>query len=278
MISETKNGDRPIPSDAASIEPTRISDITPTATPAPANISTLRLTLHASSGVSSSLSGLNTSWCVLSENHRPGEVREQQHDRDRGRHVRDVGRVARRLLAQRRQLVAPRQQEHRRQHERDHREQQHRGLRARRLGHELLRSRPQPPIRNAAPITSSRLPRMEPTIEALTTSCRPFVEREQGDDQLRRVAERDVQQPADARPGAVRQLLGRPAHERRGGHDAERGREEDDDRVRAEEVQHDRDDDERDQQIRPPRPAEQESPQVEGLRRRSSCAAQLRGS
>ena len=90
MISETKNGDSPIPSDAASIEPTRISDITPTATPAPASISTLRLTLHASSGVSSSLSGLNTSWCVLSENHRPGEVREQQHDRDRGRHVRDV--------------------------------------------------------------------------------------------------------------------------------------------------------------------------------------------
>ena len=39
----------------------------------------------------------------------------------------------------------------------------------------LLRSRPQPPIRNAAPITSSRLPRIEPMIEAFTTSCRPLL-------------------------------------------------------------------------------------------------------
>ena len=46
-------------------------------------------------------------------------------------------------------------------------------------------------------------------IDAFTTSCRPFVEREQRDDQLRRVAERHVQQAADARPGAVRELLGR---------------------------------------------------------------------
>ena len=73
MISETKNGERPMPSDASSIEPTRISDITPTARPAPASTSTLRLMLHASSGVSSSESGLKTSWWVLSENHRPAK-------------------------------------------------------------------------------------------------------------------------------------------------------------------------------------------------------------
>ena len=73
MISETKNGDSPMPSEASSIEPTRISDITPTATPAPASTSTLCLMLHASSGVSSSESGLNTSWWVFSENHSPAK-------------------------------------------------------------------------------------------------------------------------------------------------------------------------------------------------------------
>src|SRR5688500_17679202 len=73
MISETKNGDSPIPSDASSIEPTRISDITPTATPAPASTRTLRRTLQASSGVSSSVYGLKTSWWVRSENHSPAK-------------------------------------------------------------------------------------------------------------------------------------------------------------------------------------------------------------
>ena len=37
----------------------------------------------------------------------------------------------------------------------------------------FCRSRPQPPISIAAPITSSRLPRIEPMIDALTTSCSP---------------------------------------------------------------------------------------------------------
>ena len=43
---------------------------------------------------------------------------------------------------------------------------------------------------------------IEPMIDALTTSCRPCAEREQGDDQLRRVAEGDVEQAADARARA----------------------------------------------------------------------------
>ena len=57
---------------------------------------------------------------------------------------------------------------------------------------------------------------IEPTIEALTTSCRPLLEREQGDDQLGRVAERDVEQAADARARARGELLGRAAHQRGG--------------------------------------------------------------
>ena len=39
-ITPTKNGDRPIDSDASVIEPTRISDMTPTATPAMASMVT----------------------------------------------------------------------------------------------------------------------------------------------------------------------------------------------------------------------------------------------
>ena len=68
---------------------------------------------------------------------------------------------------------------------------------------------------------------IEPMIEALTTSCRPGLEREQRDDQLRRVAEGDVQQPADPGPELGRELLGRPAHQRRRRDDPERGGEED---------------------------------------------------
>ena len=42
-----KNGDRPMSCDASSIEPTRISDIRPTATPAIASMITALRTVHA---------------------------------------------------------------------------------------------------------------------------------------------------------------------------------------------------------------------------------------
>ena len=68
----TKNGDRPIDSDASLIEPTRISDITPTATPAIASAITDFLTDQWSPTWSSSAcSGLKRSLCVRSEKNRP---------------------------------------------------------------------------------------------------------------------------------------------------------------------------------------------------------------
>ena len=68
----TKNGDRPIDSDASVIEPTRISDITPTATPAIASMLTALRTDHGSPSCSSpSCSGLKRSRWVLSEKIRP---------------------------------------------------------------------------------------------------------------------------------------------------------------------------------------------------------------
>ena len=47
-ITPTKNGDNPIASDASVIEPTRISDITPTAAPAIASVITLVRTVQGS--------------------------------------------------------------------------------------------------------------------------------------------------------------------------------------------------------------------------------------
>ena len=71
-MTPTKNGDRPIASEASLIEPTRISDITPTATPAIASEATARRTDHGSPPWSSaSCEGLKRLRCVRSEKRRP---------------------------------------------------------------------------------------------------------------------------------------------------------------------------------------------------------------
>ena len=70
----TKNGDSPIDSDASVIEPTRISDITPTATPAIASKVTDLRTDHGSPSCSSpACSGLKRSLWVLSEKTSPAK-------------------------------------------------------------------------------------------------------------------------------------------------------------------------------------------------------------
>ena len=48
-------------------------------------------------------------------------------------------------------------------------------------------------------MTSRMLPRIEPTSDALTTSCRPSRSAKKAMIELGRVAERDVEQAADAR-------------------------------------------------------------------------------
>jgi hypothetical protein len=66
-----KNSLRPSVSAASEIESTRISDITPTATPAMNSAMTDFRTVHGSPWSESSDSGLKRSRCVFSENHRP---------------------------------------------------------------------------------------------------------------------------------------------------------------------------------------------------------------
>jgi hypothetical protein len=70
-----------------------------------------------------------------------------------------------------------------------------------------------PPTRTAAPITSSRLPMIEPVSEAWTTSIRPRWRGEERDDQLGDVAERRVEDAADLGAGQRPEPLGGEAHD-----------------------------------------------------------------
>ncbi len=72
-------------------------------------------------------------------------------------------------------------------------------------------SRPMLPATIASPRPSKLLPMIDPVICALTTSTAPARRTKNGDDQFRDVAERDVEQSADGRPGDMGHLLGRLA-------------------------------------------------------------------
>ena len=67
---------------------------------------------------------------------------------------------------------------------------------------------PRPPSASEKPSTSRRLPTTLPVSDPRTTSGQAFVDRDQGDDQLGRVAERRIEEPADARPRVVGSVLG----------------------------------------------------------------------
>ena len=115
-------------------------------------------------------------------------------------------------------------------------------------------------------------------------------EREQRDDQLRRVAEGDVQEPADSRARPRGELLGRPAPSapRSGSIPSAEADEDERRRSRSARSSSDRDRDERDQQVRPAlRAAEQEarargaacrpgSPSRQPIRRRDLDSARVR--
>ncbi len=68
-----------------------------------------------------------------------------------------------------------------------------------------------PPAAMAKPSTSSRLPIMEPVMDALTSSSRPGLYRGDGDDEFGGVAQAGVEQGADARVGMRGQVFGRIA-------------------------------------------------------------------
>ena len=102
-------------------------------------------------------------------------------------------------------------------------------------GAERLQAVAQPAGQHAAPSTSSRLPMIEPVIDALTTVDQAGLEREERDDQLGDVAEGRVEDPADLGPGERAEPLRREADDP-GQAEDRRGR--DDEDRRALDVEH----------------------------------------
>src|ERR671931_539391 len=98
ITAPMKNSLRPIDSAVCAIEPTRISDISPTARPAIASTMTERLTLHGScpSPLFSS-GGLNRSRWLMSENQSPPQPADQHraahHQQDVAQHRADDRRL-----------------------------------------------------------------------------------------------------------------------------------------------------------------------------------------
>ena len=121
------------------------------------------------------------------------------------------------------------------------------------------RSRPRPPTNARRPRTSSELPRIEPSSDALTTSCRPAPSANRAMISSGALPNVTFSRPPMPGPGPGGELLGRPAHERRRRDHAERRGEERRDGADVRELEHDRDRDERDQQIRPALAGKEES-------------------
>ena len=175
-ITPMKNSLRPTDSEASEIEPTRISDIRPTASAgdrqhrdraayAPAESGLLLVLVH----------GVEQVAVRLQREEQPGDVGGDQDDRDGEREVLDGRVVVDDLVGRRR--AGPCLRPARRSPAsaaRRRRATASSTARWRRCESNFWRSRRAgPPTSIAAPSTSRMLPRIEPMIEALTTSCRP---------------------------------------------------------------------------------------------------------
>ena len=162
-----------------------------------------------------------------------------------------VAAVVDRLGPGRGQPLALDQLEDRRHHQRRGGEHQHRGLDAGAGAAEGLFLAPDPARQHRRAEDEQDVADDRADDRGLDHLLQALAEREEGDDQLRRVAEGDVEQAADPRPRARRQLLGRAPHQRRRGDDPQRRGGEDDGRRSAREVERDGDRDQRRQQVGP---------------------------
>ena len=121
---------------------------------------------------------------------------------------------------------------------------------------------------------------IEPTIEALTTSCSPSPSAKRAMMSSGALPKVTLSRPPMPGPAARGELLGRAAHQRGRRDDAERADAKQDDRAGVRELEHDRDRDERDQQVRPAVGRQQERERtallgdVSGHGRERICAAE----
>ncbi len=195
----TKNGDRPIDSDASLIEPTRISDITPTATPAQRQRD--HALLHRPRLADVVLLGVGGVEEVLVRaqgEDQPGDVGEQQHDRHADRHRLEVVRELLGLLGRVREPAADHQLEDRRHDQRHAGQQQHQRLRVGRRAVERLALALEAADQHRRAHDEQDVAEDRAHQRRLDDLLQALAQREEGDDQLGRVAERHVEEPADA--------------------------------------------------------------------------------
>ena len=235
--------------------------MTPTATPALASTMTEVLTDHRASSIVpfGARRRVEQRAVRLQREDEAGGVGAEQDEGDDERHRLEVRAEVHALLADLRQAAAGHELEDRRHDERDRGEQQHRGLHRGRRRVERLPRALQAADEHRGAHDEQDVAEDRADDRRLDDLLQAGVQGEDRDDHLRRVAEGHVQQAADARAGAVRELLGRASHERRRRDDAGGGRAEDDRGLRVVELEQDRDRDERDEQVRPARARQQEA-------------------
>ena len=197
--------------------------MTPTATPAIASMSDRALDRPGSPALLLALArGVEQRAVRLEAEEQARGVREEQDHRDDRRHRLDVVGVVDLLLADARQAAAVDELEDRRQDERRAGEQEHQHLdvgggAVEELALALGAADEHRRAHDEQDVAEDRA-----DDRGLDDLLQALAQREERDDELGEVAERDVQEAADARAGAVRELLGRAAHERGGRDDAER--------------------------------------------------------
>ncbi len=187
----------------------------------------------------------------LEREEEAGDVGDHQHQRNRQREVLDGGAVVDDFRPGQGQALALDQLEDRRHDQRRGGEQQHRGLHAGAGAAEGLLFAAQPAEEHRGAEHEQDVADDRADDRGLDHLVQALAEGEEGDDQLRRVAESDVEQAADARPRTRRQLLGGAAHQRRGGDDPQRRGGEDEAGAGVCQVQRHRQRDQWRQQVRP---------------------------
>ena len=158
----------------------------------------------------------------LQREEEAGDVGDDEDDRDGEREVLDGRAVVDDLGAGAGQALALDQLEDRRHQQRRGRQQQHRRLDAGAGPAEGLLLAAQPAGQHRGAEHQQDVADDRADDRGLDHLLEPLAEREEGDDQLRRVAEGDVEQAADAGARSRGQLLGGAAHQRRGGDDPQR--------------------------------------------------------
>ena len=200
--------------------------MTPTAMPAMNSARTDLRTVHGSPCSESSRLGVEEVAVGLQREPQARHVGEDEHARHRGREPLDGAVVVHALGARLRQAASVDELVDGGHDQRGGRQQQHRGLRRGGGAIEVLAVALEAAEEHRGPEHEQDVAHDRADDRGLDHLVQAGAEREEGDDELGRVAEGDVEQAADPGPGAHGELLGGAAHERGGRDDPQRRGEE----------------------------------------------------